>query len=110
LNVRNRISPELSHTAVSLAQEHPGLTVDQTTGPIVSALRQVDLSAERLSETELARFAGRDWLRGREIRSPVSGTIIGLSADGALLVRTPNQLERPVRNGSVELATLPSIR
>jgi BirA family transcriptional regulator, biotin operon repressor / biotin---[acetyl-CoA-carboxylase] ligase len=110
LNVCNRISPELSHTAVSLAEERPGLTVDETAGPVLAALRQVDLSAERLSQTELARFARRDWLRGREIRSPLPGTVLGLSEDGALLVRTPGQSDTSVRNGSVELAAASSIR
>jgi BirA family transcriptional regulator, biotin operon repressor / biotin---[acetyl-CoA-carboxylase] ligase len=110
LNVCNRISPDLTRTAVSLAEERPGLTVDETAGLIVTALRQVDLSADRLSQAELARFARRDWLRGREIRSPLSGTVLGLSDDGALLVRTSGQSEIPVRNGSVELATVSSIQ
>jgi BirA family biotin operon repressor/biotin-[acetyl-CoA-carboxylase] ligase len=110
LNVCNPIFAELSRTAVSMAEERPGITLDETTDLIVTAMRQVDLSAERLSPAELARFNQRDWLRGREIRSPLSGTAIGLSPDGALLVRGPGHAETPVRNGSVELAAASSIR
>jgi BirA family biotin operon repressor/biotin-[acetyl-CoA-carboxylase] ligase len=110
LNVRNRIPAELRRTAVSLAEVQPDITVDATIEPVVTALRQVDLRADRLSGVELDRFARRDWLRGREIRSPLCGTVTGLGADGALLVRTADRSDAPLRSGSVELAATSHVR
>lgn len=110
LNVRNRIPVELRQIAVSLAEVRPEITVEATIEPVVTALRQVDLRADRLSSIELDRFAARDWLRGREIRSPLCGTVTGLGADGALLVRTAGRSDAPMRSGSVELAATSRVR
>jgi BirA family biotin operon repressor/biotin-[acetyl-CoA-carboxylase] ligase len=104
LNVRNDIPRELRGVAGALAEVRPALTVEDIVEPVVAALRRVDLAAERLSRVELDRFARRDWLSGREIRSPLSGTAAGLREDGALLVRGAAGSPIPFRSGSVELA------
>jgi BirA family biotin operon repressor/biotin-[acetyl-CoA-carboxylase] ligase len=104
LNVRNRIPAELGRTAVSLAQTQPDITVEQVLQRVVAALREVDLGPEQLSPPELDQFALRDWLSGRKIREPMSGTVTGVREDGALLVRTANGFDIPLRSGSVELA------
>jgi BirA family biotin operon repressor/biotin-[acetyl-CoA-carboxylase] ligase len=110
LNVRNHIPTELRRHAVSLNQERAEITIEDIVGPIVTALRRVDLRAERLSAVELSQFARRDWLSGREIRAPLSGTVVGLSDDGALLVRTAAGSATPLRSGSVELAAVSHTR
>lgn len=104
LNVRNQISPELDGLAVSLDQIRPDVTVDEVFERIMAVLREVDLRAEQLSPPELDQFARRDWLSGRQIREPMSGTVTGVREDGALLVRNANGSDIPLRSGSVELA------
>jgi BirA family transcriptional regulator, biotin operon repressor / biotin---[acetyl-CoA-carboxylase] ligase len=106
MNVRNHVASELDDVATSLAQEHIDTTTDRLVEPIVATLRRVDLGPERLSRAEVDRFARRDWLSGREIRSPMSGMVIGLREDGALLVRTAQGSDTFLRSGSVELAAV----
>ncbi|MGH7508582.1 MAG: biotin--[acetyl-CoA-carboxylase] ligase [Gemmatimonadales bacterium] len=105
MNVRNSIPPELAPLAVSLTAARPGITCDNVVEPIVKALRGLDLGAGELSPGELTRFAQRDWLRGRTVREPIAGTVAGLREDGALLVRTADGDELPLRSGPVELAS-----
>jgi BirA family biotin operon repressor/biotin-[acetyl-CoA-carboxylase] ligase len=104
LNVRNQIPAEIDGLATSLDQVRPDITVEEVLGPVLAALREVDLRAEQLSPPELDQFARRDWLSGRKIREPMSGTVTGLREDGALLVRTARGSDIPLRSGSVELA------
>jgi BirA family biotin operon repressor/biotin-[acetyl-CoA-carboxylase] ligase len=104
INVRNQVSAELSRTATTLTAEHPQLSLEETTEAIVTALQQLDFPAELLSHEELQRFAHRDWLRGRLVDSPVVGTVLGISSDGALVIGTADGSQRAVRSGSVELA------
>jgi BirA family transcriptional regulator, biotin operon repressor / biotin---[acetyl-CoA-carboxylase] ligase len=104
LNVLNQPPADLTGAAGSLRQVQPDITLEQVTERVVSALRSVDLRAEQLSSVELDHFARRDWLSGRQIRQPMSGKVTGLREDGALLVRTANGPEVPVRSGSIELA------
>jgi BirA family biotin operon repressor/biotin-[acetyl-CoA-carboxylase] ligase len=110
LNVTNPIPPHLCAAAIALAEEQPGMNRDDIVEPILAAVREVDLGADRLTAGELERFAGRDWLRGRETRTPVAGTAAGLRDDGALLVRTFDGAEIPLRSGSVELAAVSHTR
>jgi BirA family transcriptional regulator, biotin operon repressor / biotin---[acetyl-CoA-carboxylase] ligase len=104
LNVRNPIPAELSAVAGTLAQARPDITVEEVMQPVVAALRSVDLRVEQLSRLELDHFARRDWLNGRQIREPMSGTVAGVREDGALLVRPAHGPAIPLRSGSVELA------
>lgn len=110
VNVRNPTPGELMPVATRLAEDRSGITVDEVAEPVAVALRRLDLAAERLSAEELDRFAGRDWLRHREIRSPVSGTVMGLGADGSLMVRAADGSASSLRSGSVELATVSHTR
>jgi BirA family biotin operon repressor/biotin-[acetyl-CoA-carboxylase] ligase len=106
MNVRNAIPEELRATATALADEQPLIAIDDVVPPVVAALRSLDLGANRLTSDELARFSGRDWLRGRDIRAPASGRAKGLREDGALLVRPTQGEDIPLRSGSVELAAV----
>jgi len=106
MNVRNRIPDELGAVAVSLSELTPGITVEEIADPVLAALRELDLTAGRLSPAELNRFARRDWLRGRTIREPVVGKVTGVGEDGALLVRTASGSDVSLRSGTVELAAV----
>jgi BirA family biotin operon repressor/biotin-[acetyl-CoA-carboxylase] ligase len=106
MNVRNGIPPELSSIAVSLAAARPDVTLEGVTEPVVAALRRLDLDGGRLTPGELERFARRDWLRGREVREPLAGTVAGIQDDGALIIRPPRGADVPLRSGPVELAAV----
>lgn len=108
LNLRNSIPPELGSAAVSLRMRQPDINEEQLQVSIISALRTLDLRAAKLTPAELSRFAARNWLSGRVIREPLSGTVSGLTADGTLLVRTADGAESAVRTGSIALAALPT--
>lgn len=106
INVRNRIPEELGSVATSLADERPDISPEILVEPVLSVLRRLDLSASQLSPAELAHFARRDWLRGREVSDPVAGTVAGLREDGALLVRSPDGADVSLRSGPVRLAAV----
>ncbi len=108
LNVRNPVPPELEEGATSLGQQVQGLTPESLVEPIVSQLRSLAPGIGTLSASELAELRKRDWLYGRLLRQPVAGQAAGISAEGALLVRSPDGRTVPLRTGTVELAeTLP---
>jgi BirA family biotin operon repressor/biotin-[acetyl-CoA-carboxylase] ligase len=104
LNVTNAVPPALAETATALASILPTLTSDALVVPMVEALRRVDAAAGSLGDGERARFARRDWLRGRVLATPVAGIADGLAADGALLVRGPDGTTTAVRSGTIALA------
>jgi len=104
LNVTNAPPPELAGTATHLASVLPSLTPTGLAQPVVAVLRAVDAAAGPLTEVERARFAARDWLRGRPVSAPEAGTAAGIAADGALLVRRADGRTATVRAGTVVLA------
>jgi BirA family biotin operon repressor/biotin-[acetyl-CoA-carboxylase] ligase len=104
MNVRNAVPDELNEVATALASEWQAITLEDVVQPIVSALRTLDLGADRLTPDEMKRFAQRDWLSGRDIRAPAAGRAAGLREDGALLVLPAQGGEIPLRSGPVELA------
>jgi BirA family biotin operon repressor/biotin-[acetyl-CoA-carboxylase] ligase len=110
LNVQNGVPLEVRERATWLALEHPGLTPEVVAGPVLAVLRRLDLGPAELSAAELGEFARRDWLYGRELRTPLSGTAAGITREGALRVRRPGGEAAEVRSGSVELAPVPSAR
>jgi BirA family biotin operon repressor/biotin-[acetyl-CoA-carboxylase] ligase len=110
LNVRNRTTPDLRESAISLAEICPEIRDEDLLAGIVDALRTLDLRPERLSSLELQSFAARSWLYGREIREPLAGVVTGLGDDGTLRVRTMEGSQVSLRHGSVELAGASHIR
>jgi BirA family biotin operon repressor/biotin-[acetyl-CoA-carboxylase] ligase len=104
LNVTNAVPPALAETATGLASVLPALTAEALVLPMVETLRRIDAAAGTLDDGERARFARRDWLRGRALEAPVAGTADGLAADGALLVRGLDDTTTAVRSGTVALA------
>src|SRR2546423_1509832 len=110
MNGRNAVPQALTGGGAARAPAQPALTLEAVVGPGGSALRRLDLGADRLTPAELKRFARRDWLSGRDIRAPAAGRAAGLREDGALLVRPAEGPEIPLRSGSVELADVSHIR
>jgi BirA family biotin operon repressor/biotin-[acetyl-CoA-carboxylase] ligase len=103
LNVENGPPADLAGRAARLAEALPGLTAEVLAEPVIAALRRVDGAAGLLTDAEHARFAARDWLRGRAILAPVPGTPAGVADDGALLVRRADGITVAVRGGTVVL-------
>ena len=104
LNVENRPPAELASRATRLSEVLPGVTAELLAAPVIEAVRQVDAAAGPLTDGEHARFAARDWLRGRPILAPVAGTAAGVADDGALLVRQADGTTSAVRAGTIVLA------
>lgn len=104
LNVTNPVPATMADRATRLVAALPGLTPEALVEPVVEALGRVDAAAGTLDPAELARFACRDWLRGRALAEPVVGTAAGLGADGALLVEDADGTTVAVRSGTVALA------
>ena len=102
-NVTNEIPGELSGVATRLADHRPDATRLALGDRLVPALPRLGAAGLRLTDAEVRAFAGRDWLRGRTLRTPLAGRAAGLAADGALLVETAGGLAS-VREGHVELA------
>jgi BirA family transcriptional regulator, biotin operon repressor / biotin---[acetyl-CoA-carboxylase] ligase len=109
LNVSNPLPEELARSAIKLTDRIPGARVETLEPQVMARLRAFDPSASRLDPVELAALRGRDWLRGRGLRAPVTGIAEGIADDGALLVRPQAGGLVPVRAGTVELAE-PSLR
>jgi BirA family biotin operon repressor/biotin-[acetyl-CoA-carboxylase] ligase len=103
LNVANPIPEHLRTTAVALTQLAPNATTEVLLPEVLLQLRRPVVEHERLDDDEWGRLAARDWLRGRTLRAPLAGRAEGIDADGALLVRSGDEVT-PVRAGHVELA------
>lgn len=103
INVANPIPPELAERAVALIEFAPEVQRLHVLDALVPALLRLTPQGARLSESEVAAFAARDWLRGRQLRKPLYGRASGLRPDGALLVDT-GPATAGVREGHVELA------
>ena len=103
VNVANDIPEALRDTAIALAERLPGVRRLDLLDLLVPALPRLATHHTGLTESECAAYAGRDWLRDRELRHPVAGRAVGLRADGALLVGTA-AAPTAVRDGHVELA------
>ena len=102
VNVCNEIPAELASRAVALAEFVPGLRRVDVLDRLVPALAAVATGRPTLTEAECRAFAERDWLRGRELRTPAAGRARGLAPDGALLVDLGGDTVA-VREGHVEL-------
>ena len=101
LNVGNRPRGQLAASATRIGAAVPGLTAESLVEPVVAAVREVAAAWGPLTDSEQARFAARDWLRGREIEAPIVGTAAGLADDGALLVRRADGETVPLRTGTL---------
>jgi BirA family biotin operon repressor/biotin-[acetyl-CoA-carboxylase] ligase len=104
INVANPIPNDLAAIATALAERLPGITPDVVEPAVTTRLRTLAAPSDRLAPVELSGLRQRDWLNGRRLRSPASGTASGISDEGALLVRSESGATVAVRAGTVELA------
>jgi BirA family transcriptional regulator, biotin operon repressor / biotin---[acetyl-CoA-carboxylase] ligase len=103
VNVCNAMPPAVARQAVALSEWLPLVRRIDLLDRLVPALHELRSGAPALSERECAAFAARDWLQGRQLRSPAVGRARGLRPDGALLVDL-GPATIAVREGHVELA------
>jgi BirA family transcriptional regulator, biotin operon repressor / biotin---[acetyl-CoA-carboxylase] ligase len=103
VNVENEIPVEFGNQAVALREFRPDIRRIDVLDQLVPTLLRLTTHDARLSEFECAAFARRDWLRGRQIRTPLAGRAAGIRPDGALLVDTGAGTTM-VREGHVELS------
>src|SRR5207247_10069999 len=85
-NVCSPIPPEGADHAIALAEIFPAVRRLDVLDRLVPALLRLTAHAARLTESEWVAFGERDWLRGRQLRSPLSGRAAGIRAGGTLLV------------------------
>ena len=102
-NVANGIPEELAGRATRIVDHCPGATRLDLCDRLVPTLPRLAGAGLRLAEPEVAAFAQRDWLHGRQIRAPLFGRAAGIRPDGALLVDT-GPATAAVREGHVALA------
>lgn len=103
INVANEIPPELGPRAIALRELLPDIRRIDVLDRLVPPLVRLTAHGAPLTEFECTAFAQRDWLRGRQIRSPIPGRAVGIRPDGALLVDTGAGTTM-VREGHVELS------
>ena len=103
INVANDIPAELAERAIALRELRPSVRRIDVLDQLVPALIRLAAHGARLTEFECAAFARRDWLRGRQIRTPLAGRAAGIRPDGALLVDTGAGTTM-VQGGHVELS------
>ena len=103
VNVANEIPADLGSTAIALQEIAPAVRRLDLLDRLIPALRPLIAHRAPLTEHECAAFALRDWLRGRQIRTPLAGRAAGIRPDGALLVDTGAGTTM-VRDGHVELS------
>jgi biotin-(acetyl-CoA carboxylase) ligase len=72
---------------------------------MLPAMRAACSATGALTAAELTAWRARDALQGRQVEAPVAGEVTGVSASGALLVRTASGAIVPAVQGSVRLAS-----
>lgn len=85
---------------VGAASLRPGTSRLEVLAELVPALRAAAAGRGPLSDAELAEWSARDLARGRRVREPAPGVVLGIDAHGALIVRSPAG-ELACRSGSL---------
>ncbi len=101
VNVTNLLPAMLVGRAARCDEWAPEARADDLVEPVLAAVSAVARYAGPLTDSELAVFLRRDALAGLRTREPVVGVAIGVSSDGALLIRDPAGHPRPVLAGLV---------
>ncbi len=94
INVRQAAHPG----AAALGSGRSRLSVLEA---VIPAIRAAAAATGRLSGRELAEFASRDVAAGHTCIEPVRGTVRGVDDDGALLIDTPDGVQRRFLDGSL---------
>jgi biotin-(acetyl-CoA carboxylase) ligase len=101
INVSNDLPIELSSRATRTFESAPETSVDDLTGPIISAVRLATVDVAPLTSLEMSAWRLRDVLAGQAITGPVAGVVQGITAEGGLLVKMPDGQLRTLRLGTV---------
>lgn len=101
VNICNPVPPELEGVAVAISAWDLGADPVALAAPIGAAIGLAARGAGPLSDAELRDFALRDALSGARVSEPVAGSAEGISASGALRVRTDAGTVREVLAGVV---------
>lgn len=104
LNVTNPVPADLAASAVALSAVAPDLTPEALAEPLARAIAETGERQGPLIVAELEAFRVRDALLGRRVVAPVAGVVAGLTPEGALEVRRPDQSREFLRSGTVQLA------
>ena len=99
----NRRLPDA--VAVPSSAVRPGVPRATLLTAMLPAMRAACAATGALTPAELTAWRARDALQGRQVEAPVAGEVTGVSASGALLVRTASGVPVPVVQGSVRLAS-----
>jgi BirA family biotin operon repressor/biotin-[acetyl-CoA-carboxylase] ligase len=103
INVRNLLPPELDRLAVGVRTWDPAADPGLLAAPVAAAIALATREAGPLTDTELQAYALRDVMTGTRLTQPVVGTADGITAGGALRVRTDVGTVREVLAGVVVL-------
>lgn len=101
LNVRNSLDDSLATSATRLLDWVPDADPAALGEPILAAVADAARAAGPLTPAELNAFAARDFLTGRRVLDPAPGTADGITATGALRIRTDSGPVREILGGVV---------
>ncbi len=82
------------------ASVHAGTTRHALLHAIIPRMRDAAAQCGTLTERELAAWYARDVAVGRRISAPVAGIVVGIAADGALVVRPDARRREEVAAGT----------
>jgi BirA family biotin operon repressor/biotin-[acetyl-CoA-carboxylase] ligase len=99
VNVVNDLPDPLRPTSTRLADWLPSVDVESLAPKAIAAIALAAREAGPLTTSELAAFAQRDALAGQRLTAPWPGTAEGITAGGALRVRTDSGPIREVIGG-----------
>lgn len=88
LNVHNPVPgpSAVRFPAAALGTRCPALDITRLARGLMEVLPALP-GDPLLSDTELAEWRARDWLRGRTVRAPVAGVVMGIAPTGQLVIR-----------------------
>ncbi len=89
---------------VSVGALRPGVRRSDVLRAVVPALRAAASGGSMLGDDELARWAAHDIAHGLRVVEPTPGTVQGITADGALRVRTDDGRDVLSHAGSLRFA------
>jgi BirA family biotin operon repressor/biotin-[acetyl-CoA-carboxylase] ligase len=103
VNVRNSIPVELQSVAIGIGTWDPTVEPAALAAPVAAAVALAAREAGPLTLRELRAYALRDVLAGVRVAEPMPGTAQGITAAGALRIRTDTGPVREVLGGVVAL-------
>ena len=105
INVPNELPAPFTDSAIRLADLGFAGGPEDLAEPVVASILAATGRDGLLDEEEMAAFASRDWLRGRDLAEPVAGRAAGITRAGHLVVERADG-SRAETVGSVTLAGL----